>query len=67
MMNRMDKSKFRPYVDRIVEASVNEILYSGMVGHHAEVSSSKRLDSNGCMAQAWSSALFVELVDELKR
>ena len=67
MMDRMDKSKFKPYVDRIVEASVNEILYSGMVGHHAEVSSSKRLDSNGCMAQAWSSALFVELVDELKR
>ncbi len=67
LMNRFDKKKFKPYIDKIVEASVNEILYSGIVGHHAELSSSKQLDSNGCLSQAWSSALFVELVDEIKR
>jgi len=67
LMNRFDRSKFKPYIEKILEASVNEILYSGMVGHHAELSSSKKLDSGGCFAQAWSAALFVELVDELKR
>jgi len=67
LMNRLDRSKFKPYIEKILEASMNEILYSGMVGHHAELSSSKQLDSNGCLAQAWSSALFVELVDELKK
>ncbi|MFH1331723.1 MAG: amylo-alpha-1,6-glucosidase [archaeon] len=66
LMNRLDRAKFKPYVNKIVEASMNEILYSGMVGYHAELSSSKQLDSNGCLAQAWSSALFVELVDELR-
>ncbi len=67
LMNRLDRKKFKPYVDKVVEASMSEILYSGMVGHHAELSSSKKLESNGCLAQAWSSALFVELVDGLKK
>lgn len=67
VMHNFDKKKFKSYIDKILEASTSEILYSGMVGHHAELSSSKQLDSNGCLAQAWSAALFVELVDALKK
>ncbi|MEM4266618.1 MAG: amylo-alpha-1,6-glucosidase [Candidatus Nanoarchaeia archaeon] len=67
LMFKYDRAKFKPYIEKILEASTHEILYSGMVGHHAELSSSRSLDSNGCLAQAWSSALFVELVDAMKK
>lgn len=65
LLYRLDSKKFKPYIDKILKASKDEILYMGMVGHHAEISSSKKLESWGCYSQAWSNALFIELVKEL--
>jgi glycogen debranching enzyme len=65
VMSRTNKAKFKRYIDAIAKASAKEILTSGAVGHHAEVSSASRLESQGCMAQAWSDAMFIELVEEL--
>ncbi|MEE9525178.1 MAG: amylo-alpha-1,6-glucosidase [Candidatus Woesearchaeota archaeon] len=65
VLKRTNKLKFRSYIDKITQASVKEILTSGALGHHAEISSASRLESQGCFAQAWSNAMFVELIEEL--
>lgn len=66
VLNRFGKQKYARYIKKIVEASREEIMSMGAKGHHAEVSDAKALSSRGCLAQAWSDAMFVELCDELK-
>lgn len=63
---RADKEKFKKYIDKILEANTKEILSQGIVGHHTELSSARELRSEGCWSQAWSSALYLELMDLLK-
>ena len=41
-------------------------MEKGIIGYHAEVSDAKQLSSKGCWAQLWSSAMYVELIDEIK-
>lgn len=65
VLYRLDKNKFSPYIKKIIEASTNEILYMGFIGHHAELSSSKTQQSHGCRAQAWSAATYIELINEV--
>ncbi len=65
VLYRINKRKFKRYIDKIVKASTQEILWGGMIGHHAELSSAKELRSEGCLSQAWSSAMYVELINEL--
>ncbi|MFH1399960.1 MAG: amylo-alpha-1,6-glucosidase [Nanoarchaeota archaeon] len=64
-MALVDLHAFRPRIDAILKASEQELLFSGFVGHAAELSSACRLESSGCRAQAWSLATFVDLVDLL--
>lgn len=64
-MARLSRMRFKEYIDKIVEASTAEILWDGALGHHAEISSSARLESNGCLMQAWSAAMYVEMMNEL--
>jgi len=60
-----DKKKYRDYVQRILKASTKEILYEGACGHHAELSSASEFKSQGCLAQAWSAAMYIEFMEEL--
>ncbi|MBI4149841.1 hypothetical protein HY488_00395 [Candidatus Woesearchaeota archaeon] len=64
-MTRVSRFTFRKEIRKILESSTNEILWSGAVGHHAEISSSKQQESKGCLMQAWSAAMYIELVEEL--
>lgn len=64
-MYRLDKEKYAMRIKAIIDASTREILYSGVIGYHAELSSAKEQKSQGCLAQAWSSAMYVELMHEL--
>ncbi|MBU0666648.1 MAG: amylo-alpha-1,6-glucosidase [Nanoarchaeota archaeon] len=61
-MLSLDKQKFKYFVEKIISASKDEILFSGFIGHHAEISSALEMRSEGCLSQAWSSALFLELM-----
>ncbi|MFH1188602.1 MAG: amylo-alpha-1,6-glucosidase [bacterium] len=65
VMHRLDAHMFRTYIDAIVSASANEILWHGIVGRPAEISSAESLRSEGCWMQAWSAALYMELINEL--
>lgn len=63
---RQNKNKYSKYINKIIESSTNEILWSGYIGFESELSSSSRQKSEGCKAQAWSSAIFIELLKEIK-
>lgn len=64
-MYRVDNKLFSRYISKIVNATTEEILRLGAIGCCAEVSSAKEQRSEGAISQAWSSATFIELVDEL--
>ncbi len=59
-MKVVDKKLFSARIKKIIEASTHEILWGGMVGHHAEISSARQPKSEGCGCQAWSAAMFIE-------
>lgn len=65
IMQRINSRHFSPYIKQILRASSQEILWQGIIGYHAELSSAEKLISRGCLAQAWSSAAFLELCFEL--
>ncbi|MFH1589149.1 MAG: amylo-alpha-1,6-glucosidase [archaeon] len=63
----LDLKKFDYFIEHIYHSSQNEMLFSGFIGHCAEVSSANEQKSEGCFAQAWSSATYIELMDKLKQ
>ena len=65
-MNRLGKAYYAKQIRRIVEASKEEMFFSGFIGCCAEVSSAKHMKSEGCLSQAWSAASLIELLSELK-
>jgi glycogen debranching enzyme len=64
-MHRINRKKFSKYISEIAMASAEEILWHGAFGSHAEISSARKLESHGCLNQAWSDAMFLELIREL--
>lgn len=64
-MHRLDKDKYSYQIKKILDASTSEILWSGAIGSHAEVSSASRMESKGCLSQAWSIGTYIELVNEM--
>src|SRR3989344_1468519 len=62
-MNRINKNKFKKQIQKIIEASTEEILWKGCIGCHSELSSAKELTSKGCFNQAWSNAMFIEMIE----
>ncbi len=67
VLNRLNKKKYSKFINKITAASAKEILKLGAVNHHAELSDPNKLSSQGCFSQAWSNALFVELMFELSK
>ncbi len=65
VLYRFDKKRFARYIGGIMEASKREILWKGAAGHHGEISSAKELRSEGCVTQAWSSAMYLEAKNEI--
>jgi hypothetical protein len=64
---RLNKKKYKKYIDAITKASINDILYQGFIGHHSEISPASHQEAFGCWAQAWSAAMFIELMHETKK
>ncbi|MFW6013668.1 MAG: amylo-alpha-1,6-glucosidase [Nanoarchaeota archaeon] len=63
-LNRVDNKRYNYYIQKIVNASARDILYKGFIGHASEISSASFQRGEGCLAQAWSSATFIELHNE---
>ncbi len=66
VLYRNDKEKFKDYIEKIKQASKEELVWMGAVGCHGEVSSAEKLESRGCLNQAWSSAMYLEMIKEVK-
>ena len=65
VLYQIDKKKFKNYINKILKASINDILWQGIMGYHSELSSADKFKSQGCLAQAWSSALYLEMISNL--
>ena len=65
VLSRINKNKFDICIKKIIKASTEEILWRGCIGCHSELSSAKKLESKGCFNQAWSNAMFIEMVDDV--
>jgi hypothetical protein len=60
---RVNPGRYSQYINDIMEASTQEILYQGAIGHHAEISSAANQESAGCLAQLWSAAMYLDFFD----
>ncbi len=65
VLAQVNQKKFKPYIEQIIKASTQDILWQGIIGHHSELSSARNLRAEGCLCQSWSSALFIELLQKL--
>jgi hypothetical protein len=61
-LSKCNYAKYKEYIEKIINSGINECLNNGVYGAIAEVSSAKELTGYGCLSQAWSNALFVELL-----
>ena len=64
-LNKINKKKFQKQIRKIISASTEDILWKGCIGCASEISSARELSSHGCFNQAWSNAMFVEMVEEI--
>jgi len=65
VLYRVNSHKYSGYINSIMEANTKDILYEGIAGHHSETSSAEKKTCSGCNAQLWSSAMYLEVFDEM--
>jgi hypothetical protein len=61
-MHDIDSKAYGDHIKKIISASTDDILYGGIIGFHSELSSAGQQTSEASLAQAWSSAFYIELV-----
>ncbi len=64
-LKKINNKKFQKQIQKIIEASTEEILWKGCIGCASELSSAKELSPTGCFNQAWSNAMYMEMIDEI--
>ena len=62
---RLDRQKYQDFVQKIFQASTQDLLWHQAVGYPSEISSAQNFEPTGCVAQAWSAASYLELAQEL--
>lgn len=63
VMQNVNAKKYRKYIDGILDASTEEILWHNYAGQPGEISSARALESWGCGLQGFSSAAYVYLAN----
>lgn len=61
---RTDKITFKKYIDKII-STAKKITEEGTLSHFPELSSAGSLRLEGSPSQAWSAAMFIELMHEI--
>ncbi len=64
-MNDLNEKKYRRDIAKILSSSTKDILTLGTVGFGSEISSVSAQKAQGCMAQMWSTATYIEMIDKL--
>ena len=65
LLYKQDDTKYRSQIRKIMIASAKDILEFGFSRHASELSSASVHTGSASLVQAWSSATYVELLDEL--
>lgn len=60
---KINKNKFKPFIEKLIVASVTDILWNGIAGSHSEISSADSYEPRGCLMQSWSAATFADTVE----
>jgi hypothetical protein len=67
VLHDLNPTKYLKIIDKIVETSTKDILELGTIGYHSEVSEFENQKAQGNLAQLWSSAYYVELINKIYR
>ncbi len=65
VLQKIDGTLFNEAIQLIANASATDIMDLGLMGHASEVSSASQQQPQGCLAQAWSVATYLELMNVL--
>lgn len=65
VLNDLNEKKYRNEISKILMSSTTDILKMGTIGYASEISSSSKQKAQGNLAQAWSSATYIEMIDKL--
>jgi glycogen debranching enzyme len=64
-MLRLNKDKYIDFITKLLNASNEDMLFSGFIGYSSELSSGSIYAPGGCLCQTWSIATYIELVHEM--
>ena len=64
-LHQVNAQKYKDVIKKILDASAKDILDLGLAGCASEVSSAKEQRAEGCLAQAWSAATYIEAMGEI--
>ncbi len=60
---KVNEPKYRKTISKIMVSCSEDILEQGTIGYSSELSDSDKFDAKGSLAQLWSSAMFIEMID----
>ncbi|NQZ85009.1 MAG: hypothetical protein HRU03_04795 [Nanoarchaeales archaeon] len=63
VLHKLNPRKYKDIIDKIIESSTKDILELGTIGYSSEISQAKSQNAQGNLAQLWSSAYYIELID----
>ncbi|MEM4397850.1 MAG: amylo-alpha-1,6-glucosidase, partial [Candidatus Woesearchaeota archaeon] len=64
-MLKINKEKYKFYIEKIINASTEDILYKGAISRASELSSASEQKAEASLFQLWSVATFIELIYEI--
>ncbi|MFP4403138.1 MAG: amylo-alpha-1,6-glucosidase [Candidatus Woesearchaeota archaeon] len=64
---KIDKNLFKEEIEKILNASVNDILYKGFIGNSSELSSASKQEAKASLMQAWSASTLIELFNKIRK
>lgn len=62
---RAGKFRYGKYIQGILTGSTKDLLWMGIPGCCSEISSAKEQEAVGCLNQAWSDAMYIEMIHEM--
>ncbi len=65
VLKDIDRKMFKDKIAKIVDASTEDILWNGILGHHSEASSAKELNAQYGLAKSMAAATYIEMINNL--
>lgn len=66
ILNQINPKKYEKTINKIIESSTKDIIELGTIGYASEISEYANQKPQGCMAQLWSTAFYIEMINKIK-